>query len=372
MAAAGSEAGATAPAVRPAEASIAAFMRTKLPAASGATVEGYTSHVATAASGGASGAGDDASTPAAGWWVIGPEAQFANYNAGILRPPPEALSMEAVRRTLASEVAEFKEALEARHAGGCWWVGPASGLALAGPAGSATAHGASKRKPDDVDALFEGLGFKWVTDEAGMALRFEVEGGEGGQALRVIEDVLKAGVEGIGIAEATTARDVEFVAYVMETACEYGPGRREALLHTYAAWKKYQFSSACDTPFRLKHYYAYDMQCGGGVCTVVPVATCTVLVCPEAAAGAALPDAALAAASSTVGIYDVAVMPEYRRRGIGALMTAVAIQKGRALAPHASVAALQATPEGEGLYLKLGFNKTGEVCRCYSYDGTTK
>ncbi len=54
-----------------------------------------------------------------------------------------------------------------------------------------------------------------------------------------------------------------------------------------------------------------------------------------------------------VGVYNVQVQPEFRRRGLGRAMTAAALEAGRRRG--AGKASLQATAMGEPLYLAMGF-----------------
>jgi ribosomal protein S18 acetylase RimI-like enzyme len=53
------------------------------------------------------------------------------------------------------------------------------------------------------------------------------------------------------------------------------------------------------------------------------------------------------------GVYSVVTVGEYRRRGIGSAMTALAVREG--FAAGARLAVLQASPEGQGIYERLGF-----------------
>ena len=57
------------------------------------------------------------------------------------------------------------------------------------------------------------------------------------------------------------------------------------------------------------------------------------------------------------GIYDMGVVAQARRRGIGAALTAGALEIGRQAG--CSVATLNATPEGELLYRQLAFRPVG-------------
>jgi GNAT superfamily N-acetyltransferase len=57
------------------------------------------------------------------------------------------------------------------------------------------------------------------------------------------------------------------------------------------------------------------------------------------------------------GIYDMGVAEHERRRGIGGALTAAALDLGREAG--CSIATLNATPEGELLYRRLGFRSVG-------------
>ena len=57
------------------------------------------------------------------------------------------------------------------------------------------------------------------------------------------------------------------------------------------------------------------------------------------------------------GIYDMGVADDERRRGIGRALTVAALRLGRA--GGCAIATLNATPEGELLYRRLGFRSVG-------------
>lgn len=65
---------------------------------------------------------------------------------------------------------------------------------------------------------------------------------------------------------------------------------------------------------------------------------------------------------SCVGIFNIATLPGYRRRGYGAALTARAVRDG--FAQGASWAWLQSTPAGYGVYEALGF-RTVESWECW-------
>jgi ribosomal protein S18 acetylase RimI-like enzyme len=59
-----------------------------------------------------------------------------------------------------------------------------------------------------------------------------------------------------------------------------------------------------------------------------------------------------------VGVYGVATLVPYRRRGIGTAMTARAVEEG--FRAGARLAVLQAAPDGRGIYERLGFRSACE------------
>ena len=60
--------------------------------------------------------------------------------------------------------------------------------------------------------------------------------------------------------------------------------------------------------------------------------------------------------SGVVGVYGVATLPEYRRRGCAESMTWAAIQSGLGLP-----AVLQPTPMAESMYQRMGFAEVGRL-----------
>ncbi len=69
----------------------------------------------------------------------------------------------------------------------------------------------------------------------------------------------------------------------------------------------------------------------------------------------------------TAGIYYVATLPEYRNRGMGYFVTLAAMRAAKA-AGHNNII-LQATPAGEKVYRRIGFQ---EICRAHIYKIPTK
>jgi ribosomal protein S18 acetylase RimI-like enzyme len=75
----------------------------------------------------------------------------------------------------------------------------------------------------------------------------------------------------------------------------------------------------------------------------------------------AVSTAALITSGDTAGIHNVATRPDHRRRGYGAALTAAAIAEGRARG--ATHAVLQASPDGEPVYRRMGFVDLGRYVR---------
>ena len=61
--------------------------------------------------------------------------------------------------------------------------------------------------------------------------------------------------------------------------------------------------------------------------------------------------------AGVAGIYDVATLPEHRRRGLGSLVTRAAMSEARALGYRMAI--LHSSTTGLGMYRSLGFR---EVC----------
>ena len=78
--------------------------------------------------------------------------------------------------------------------------------------------------------------------------------------------------------------------------------------------------------------------------------------------GVAVGSATLSLGAGVAGLGNIAVVPAWRRRGIGAAVAATALLQARAVGLR--VAALSADPLGVGLYRKLGFR---EVSRHVTY-----
>ena len=70
--------------------------------------------------------------------------------------------------------------------------------------------------------------------------------------------------------------------------------------------------------------------------------------------------------AGAAGIYDVAVLPGWRGRGLGAALTAHLLLDARRLG--ANLAILHASPMGEGVYLRLGFRPYCRMGR-FVWDG---
>lgn len=61
----------------------------------------------------------------------------------------------------------------------------------------------------------------------------------------------------------------------------------------------------------------------------------------------------LCISDAVAGVYDVCTLPEFRGRGFGSAMTAVAVKEG--FAKGCDLAALQSSPVGVPIYFKMGF-----------------
>lgn len=69
---------------------------------------------------------------------------------------------------------------------------------------------------------------------------------------------------------------------------------------------------------------------------------------------------------SVAGVYDVAVLPAFRGRGVGRALTLAALADARQL--DARIAVLHASPMGAGLYQRLGFRQYCRMGR-FVWDG---
>lgn len=325
----------------PAEASLAAFLATK-GAAAVASHRGAGPWVRQTPSIGGAGAaaasvdvddGDGGDSLA--FWCVSPTA-YANFSAGMLRPCARGSTRQLRRAARA-----FADKLRGHGVPGSWWVGP-SAPSLGGGDDGATG------------AVLEALGFAHAGDESGWQLPLD------GAAAAAHVERAAAGLPGVTVAPVTGVDDVLALGGVLEAANDHPTGRGRILADVYSAW--HRATEGAPTADKLFHWIAWSdvgdsAPDGSGVAArSEPLACCTVRFSSVDGHNSG---------DDIVGVYDVAVVPSARRRGLGSLMTAVAVANGRALAPRAQVAALQATKGGEEMYAKLGWGRTGEAFQCY-------
>jgi ribosomal protein S18 acetylase RimI-like enzyme len=60
-----------------------------------------------------------------------------------------------------------------------------------------------------------------------------------------------------------------------------------------------------------------------------------------------------------VGLYNIATLPEYRRRGIGTALTVHPLREATRRGARAAV--LQAAADGVGIYQRVGFRSFGTI-----------
>ncbi len=60
-----------------------------------------------------------------------------------------------------------------------------------------------------------------------------------------------------------------------------------------------------------------------------------------------------------VGLYNIATVPEYRRRGIGSLLTAHPLLEAKANKENVGI--LQAAADGVSIYRRIGFQRVGSI-----------
>ncbi|GAA0961533.1 hypothetical protein GCM10009554_78150 [Kribbella koreensis] len=161
-----------------------------------------------------------------------------------------------------------------------------------------------------------------------LAAGFSYGGPEPGMAVR-LADLREAEADGLRIERLTEVDQLEVWAQTLGRG--FGEGVKEA---EWVASVYRQLGLA--DPWR--HYVGYlDDE---------PVATATVLL-----------------AAGVAGLYFVMTVPEARRRGIGAAITAAVLREAR----HSGVeyAVLGASPAGRSIYARLGFR---ELCAVHLYE----
>lgn len=78
-------------------------------------------------------------------------------------------------------------------------------------------------------------------------------------------------------------------------------------------------------------------------------------------AGEPVATVSLSFRAGVAGIYGVGTIPEVRRQGIGTAMTTVALAEAKAAGYR--IATLHASPSGQGIYRRLGFNEYCTISR---------
>jgi ribosomal protein S18 acetylase RimI-like enzyme len=98
-----------------------------------------------------------------------------------------------------------------------------------------------------------------------------------------------------------------------------------------------------------------------GLLDDVPVATVYLHLAAVRTPGVSPPvlPGPVSAPGQSATVHYVVTLPEYRRRGIGAVMTEFALREARAAGCRSAV--LTASALGAGVYRRLGFRETGLV-----------
>ena len=308
---------------------------------------------------GSDGGSQASSSGACTWWACVGPTTAASMNVGVLRSrEPHRDNSDAVEAArLAEVVPEFVSALCKAEKPGMWWLGP-----------HRVGH-----SHDDAAAVLGGHGFRFVCTEYLLALPLRAPGRHK-ETVANLRGVVDAGVPSVVVRRVVDQPSFDtFCAVLAEsfgnpgnavyTSCVYSAAHAsQPLCHLSpmdsrggVRGEPPSVKASTGLEGSLVHFVAYVKQ-GGPKPTLVPAATSSVFI----------PELGACTGPSHIGVYDVATLPAYRRRGLGRLMTAVAVTQGQALAPDTTVAVMQATRGGLPLYAKLGFVDTGFTISAYS------
>jgi len=186
-----------------------------------------------------------------------------------------------------------------RGAPALWWLGPRS-------------------KPDNLRTLLEQKQLKAVGDVTGMAINLD--------QIRTRADA----VPGLAVTKVGNKEEQALWARIAAEGTGFSESATAAFIELETSLSKKQYQNQ-------KRYIGY--------LNGEPVAS-----------------SAMTLDSGVAGIYAVSTLPEARRKGIGAVMTAIPLFEAREQGYHVGI--LQASSMGLPVYKKMGFK---EVCRYQLY-----